>query len=745
MLQKIKGPRGEEFEVISSEAAIRILNEGVPFIAAGVGIKKLVVKEGEVFLYTDVQGNIPRGNTYGLGLYFKDTRFLNILELYIDGKSPLLLSSSAELDYRASIELTNPDITGAEGKVIVPQETLNIRRLRVIRDNLYERIRVKNYNLFPVEVKLQLVLGADFFDVFEVRGLRRIRRGQILKPKYDGRALSMAYFGLDDVFRQTRIECWPQPTTWQTGPEGAQITYHLSMKPHETRIMNLAIKPIVGTERRKTYSLDTVSSFLRQSYNEWEVSSAKITTDNELFNSILERSERDIRQLITPTTHGTILVAGIPWFVAPFGRDALITSLETLMLNTYPAYESLKMLASLQGKEVDQMRDEEPGKIFHEIRQGELTNLNEVPYTPYYGSADATPLFLIVVSELFKWTGDIAFLNTMLDPIERALRWIDDFGDRDGDLFVEYLRKSPRGLINQGWKDSGGAVCHKDGTKAAPPIAVAEVQGYVYRAKKDIAEVYSFLGQEDLATKLNREAEALKERFNKMFWMDERACFAMALDKDKKKVETITSNAGQCLFGGIADDKKAKKLVERLMQPDMFSGWGIRTLSKGASNYNPMSYHGGTVWPHDNAIIVWGFKQYGFTTEALKIVSGLFDATITFDYLRLPELFCGFSRRSPHPPVGYPVSCAPQAWAAGSIFFALQTMLGLRADAPKNTLYVNPTLPRWLNEVKVEDLKVGEARLSILFTRIGEETLYKVLKKPTGFKVLRENKVGGFK
>lgn len=744
MLQKIKGPRGEEFEVISSEAAIRILNEGVPFIAAGVEIKKLVVKEGEVFLYTDVDGNIPRGNTYGLGLYYKDMRFLSTLELYMDGKTPLLLSSTAELDYRASIELTNPDITDAEGKIVAPQETLNIRRLRVARDNLYERIRVKNYNLFPVEVNLQLVLGADFFDIFEVRGLRRLKRGHILKPKYDGRALSLAYFGLDDVFRQTRIEFWSQPTSVQAGPEGAQVSYRLSLKPHETKVMNLAIKPVIGTERRKTYSLDTVSSVLRQSYSDWEASSTKITTDNELFNSILERSERDMRQLLTPTKHGTILAAGIPWFVAPFGRDALIASLETLMLNPTPAYDSLKMMAGLQGKEVDEMRDEEPGKMFHEIRQGELTNLNEIPYTPYYGSADATPLFLIAVSELFKFTGDLEFLNTMLDPIERALRWIDDFGDLDGDLFVEYLRKSPRGLINQGWKDSGGAVCHKDGTKAQSPIAVAEVQGYVYRAKKSVAEIYSFLGEEDLAKKLAREAEALKERFNKIFWMEERGCLAMALDKDKKRVEAITSNAGQCLFGGIVDEKKAQKLVERLMQPDMFSGWGIRTLSKGAPNYNPMSYHSGTVWPHDNAIIVWGLKRYGFTPEAQRVISGLFDATVTFDYLRLPELFCGFSRRSPHPPVGYPVSCSPQAWAAASIFFMLQTILGLRPDAVNNTLYVNPTLPRWLNEVKIEDLNIGQARLSIVFNRKGEETSYRVSEKPKGFRVLRENKVGGF-
>ncbi len=734
----VKGPHGEEFEVIASEDIIRILNEGVPFITAGVEVEKLVLKEDEAFLYTDSEGNIPQGNPFGLGFYHNDTRFLSTFEIFLEGKKPLLLSSSAGLDYRSFIELTNPDIRAEEG-IVVPQDTLNIRRLRTINENLYERVRVKNYNQFPVEVVLQMIIGADFFDIFEVRGLRRNRRGQVLKPKYDGRFLSLAYVGLDDVFRQTKIEFFPKPTLIQTGPAGATVSYQLSFKPRETKVINLTFKPIVGTERRRSLSFDTVSSMLHRSYQTWETDSTKINTDNELFNSVLERGQRDVRQLLTETPDGTTMAAGVPWFVAPFGRDSLITCLQMMMLNKQPAYETLKMFAALQGTTDDGWRDEEPGKIMHEIRHGELASLNEIPHTPYYGTVDATPLFLILVYELFKWTGDAELLNLLKDNIDRALAWIDEYGDADGDLFVEYKRRSARGLIHQGWKDSAGSVAHKDAVPADPPIALAEVQSYVYMAKTGLAEIYGFLGFTDRAEKLQAEAKALKERFNDVFWMPEDNCFALALDKDKELVEVVTSNAGQCLFGEIVEKKLARKLVHRLMQPDMFSGWGIRTLSKSAATYNPMLYHSGTIWPHDNSLIAWGFKKYGYVAEATKIATCMFDAALTFTDYRLPELFCGFTRRMPHPPVGYPVSCAPQAWAAGSMFLLLQSLLGVMPDAPNGRLkIVEPRLPRWLNVVRIENMKAGQGALSLIFTRRGDRTDYEIVSNTTGLEVIEE-------
>ncbi len=732
----VKGPHGEEFEIIASEDIIRILNEGVPFITAGVEVEKLVLKEDEAFLYTNAEGNIPQGNPFGLGFYHKDTRFLSTYEIYLEGKKPLLLSSSAGLDYRSFIELTNPDIR-ISNAVRVPQDTLNIRRLRTIEENLYERIRVKNYNQFPVEVVIQFVLGADFFDIFEVRGLRRSRRGSVLKPKYDGRFLSLAYVGLDDVFRQTKVEFFPKPTMIQTGPAGATVSYQLSFKARETKNLNLTFKPVVGTERRRSLSFDTVSSVLHRSYQSWETESTKIVTDNELFNSVLERGQRDIRQLLAETKEGTTVSAGVPWFVAPFGRDSLITCLQTMILNKRPSYETLKMFAGMQGTVTDGWRDEEPGKIMHEIRRGELASLHEIPHTPYYGTIDATPLFLILLAELFKWTGDVGILNSLKEPMDLAVNWLDEYGDSDGDLFVEYKRRSARGLIHQGWKDSAGSVCHKDALPADPPIALAEVQGYVYLAKTELADIYEYLDFGAKAEELRRQAKALKERFNEVFWMTEENCFALALDKNKDRVEVVTSNAGQCLFGGVVKKTLAKKLAHRLMQPDMYSGWGIRTLSKTAPTYNPMQYHSGTIWPHDNSLIAWGLKKYGFAEEANRLATGLFDAALTFTDYRLPELFCGFTRRMPHPPVGYPVSCAPQAWAAGSMFLFLRSMLGLLPDVPRGEIKIDqPKLPRWLNYVMIDNLRVGKGAVSLVFDRDGDHTEYKVVSNTTGLKVI---------
>lgn len=734
--RRVKGPHGEEFEVIASEDIIRILNEGVPFITAGVEVEKLVLKEGEAFLYTNAEGNIPQGNPFGLGFYHRDTRFLSTFEIYLEGKKPLLLSSSAGLDYRSFIELTNPDIR-ISNSVKVPQDSLNIRRMRTVEDNLYERTRIKNYNQFPVEVVMQFIVGADFFDIFEVRGLRRSRRGQVLKPKYDGRFLSLAYVGLDDVFRQTKIEFFPKPTMIQTGPAGATISYNLSLKARETKVINMTFKPVVGTERRRSLAFDTVTSVLHRSYQGWETESTKINTDNELFNSILERGHRDIRQLLTETPDGTTMSAGVPWFVAPFGRDSLITCLQMMMLNKDPAYETLKMFAATQGAAVDGWRDEEPGKIMHEIRRGELASLHEIPHTPYYGTVDATPLFLILIGELFRWTGDAEMLNELKENMDRALNWLDEYGDADGDLFVEYKRRSARGLIHQGWKDSAGSVCHKDAAPADPPIALAEVQSYVYLAKTELADIYEYMGFKGEAEEIRRQTKALKERFNEVFWMPEENCFALALDKNKDLVEVVTSNAGQCLFGGIVKKSNARKLAHRLMQPDMYSGWGIRTLSKTASTYNPMQYHSGTIWPHDNSLIAWGLKKYGFVTEANRLATGLFDAALTFTDYRLPELFCGFTRRMPHPPVGYPVSCSPQAWAAGSMFLFLRCMLGLMPDAPRGEFrIVDPHLPRWLNLVKVEDMKAGKGAISLIFSRDGDVTKYEVTANTTGLKVV---------
>jgi glycogen debranching enzyme len=434
-----------------------------------------------------------------------------------------------------------------------------------------------------------------------------------------------------------------------------------------------------------------------------------------------------------------VLAAGIPWYVTVFGRDALIASHQLLMVNTRPARDALELLAAKQGTAVDDWRDEQPGKILHEIRQGELARAGIVPHTPYFGSVDATPWFVIVYAQHFRWTGDVAFAEKLLPAAEAALAWIDKDGDADGDGFVEYLCRSPRGIRNQGWKDSHDSVVHADGRLAEPPIALSEVQAYVYLAKERMGDVYRALGRPEDARRLEDEAEALKRRFNEAFWMDDEKYFAEALDADKRQVRTVTSNPGHALYCGIVDEEKATPLAKRLLSPDMFSGWGVRTMSKAAAAYNPMSYHNGSVWPHDNALIAAGLKRYGFARSTNRVATALFDAAVQADYLRLPELFCGFTRRTPNRPVSYPIACSPQAWAAGSPYLMLQAMLGISARAHQNLLTVNlPHLPTWLNTVEVRNLAVGDSRISVVFRREGEITSFSLLAREGDVRVVME-------
>jgi glycogen debranching enzyme len=516
-------------------------------------------------------------------------------------------------------------------------------------------------------------------------------------------------------------------------------TFRLSLGPYQTRLVSLTVDPVTGDERPPEVEFDIAVHRLRRSYEEWERDCTRLVTDNELFNELLDRSLRDLRALATRTDGGEIIQAGIPWYATVFGRDSLITSHQLLSINPRPARETLRFLARHQGTKVDDWRDEQPGKILHEVRRGELAGAGIVPHTPYYGSVDATPWFLIVFAQHLRWTGDVAFAEELLPAAEAALGWIDTYGDLDGDGFVEYLCRSPGGMRNQGWKDSNDAVVHADGRLAEPPIALAEVQGYVYLAKERMADVYEALGQRERARELLAQAEELRRRFNEAFWMEDERYFAMALDADKRQVRTVTSNPGHCLYCGIVDEDKAVALAKRLLAPDMFSGWGVRTMSKSAVAYNPMSYHNGSVWPHDNALIAAGLKRYGFVRATNRVATALFDAAITADYMRLPELFCGFTRRTPNRPVSYPIACSPQAWAAGSPFLMLQAMLGISAQANRNLLTVNkPQLPTWLNTVEVRDLAVGTSRISLLFQREGEITAFSVLSREGGVRVVLE-------
>jgi glycogen debranching enzyme len=738
LVDKVTSPAGEEF-VLASESANRVLVKGVVAVLDQRTERLYSIKEGDMFLFADAEGNLDAEEAIGAGLYYRDTRFLSDYMLTFDGRPPLLLSTSADRPYSSHIDLANQDLTAPDGTVTAVQGTVNIRRTRVIKDRLYERIRVKNYNASPVSMRVELTFSSDFADIFEVRGLKRGQRGKLALPKAGKRSAVLAYLGQDNVFRETRISFELEPDEVEVTGEKVCVRWQVQLEPSQTRVIALTVEPRIAGSRAPLETFDAAVHILRRSYEEWERGCTRIWTDNQLYNSLLTRAMRDLRALRTPTEHGDMVAAGIPWFVAPFGRDALMTCHQTLILNPDLTRTTLEVLAKYQADEVDTWRDAEPGKILHEYRQGELANAHVIPHSPYYGSVDSTPLWLLLLGTYFRWTDDLAFCRELLPNVERALHWVDTYGDLDGDGFLEYQASSPRGLANQGWKDSHDSVVHADGKIAQGPIALAEVQAYTYLAKLRIADIYQALDRRERAAELRDQAAELKANFNERFWVESEQYFAEALDGEKRQVASVTSNPAHGLYCDIVDHERAHLMARRLLAPDMFSGWGIRTLSKASVAYNPMSYHNGSIWPHDNAFIGAGLKRYGHAKAANRLATALFDMAVTVDDMRLPELFCGFTRRSPQRPVAYPVACSPQAWASGAPFLLLQAMLGISATAPENTLLVKqPHLPPWLNTVELHNLRVGHSTISVVFRRQGETTGFSLLEKEGDLRVLME-------
>lgn len=711
---------------------------GTPVLVTDLASRVLAIKEGELFLYTNKRGDLADGRDFGLGLYYKDTRFLSHFSMSISGREPVLLSSSSERAYMSHVDLTNPDLF-EWGVLAVPQQTLNIRRIRAINDRLYERIRVKNYNAHAVTLDVELSFGADFEDMFEVRGMLAESDGEALPPFAEGEVVRFSRRGRDGAERTTVVTFESEPTRLESNDDIVTAVFRLHLGPYQTKAVALTVEPRVDDVQAPKKEFDAAVHELRRSYEDWERESTQVVTDNEVFNNLLARSLKDVRALSTRMDKGSVLAAGIPWYVAIFGRDSLLASHQMLMINRRLAREALTLLAAHQGTKDDPWRDENPGKILHELREGDLARSGAIPHTPYFGSVDSTPLFLVLLAQYFRWTGDIDFVKELLPNVESALDWIDRYGDLDGDGFVEYMSRSSQGIRNQGWKDSHDSVTHADGRMAEPPIALVEVQAYVYMAKERMADVYQALDQQEKAETLRAEARELRRRFNDAFWMEDEQYFAGALDRDKRQVRSVVSNPGHALYCGIIDEDKAQAVARRLLAPDMFSGWGIRTLSKSAAAYNPMSYHNGSVWPHDNALIAAGLKRYGFVRGTNRVATALFDAAIHADYMRLPELFCGFTRRSPNRPVSYPVACSPQAWAAGSPYLMLQGILGISARAHENLLTVNkPHLPPWLNTVELRNVGIGTSRISLVFRREGEITSFSLLSREGDVRVVME-------
>ncbi len=661
-----------------------------------------------------------------LGLYHQDTRYLSRLELSIAERRPVLLSCSAERGYAASVELTNLQARTPDGRTL-PQATVHVRRTCYLADRLYELLRVHNFHHADVQLLVDLYFDADFADLFEVRGLRRRRRGRCLAPEAERDTLTLSYLGLDEVLRRTVITFNEPPECITRG----RVRYRLRLAPGERAAIRYDVQVVApGAPPHRAGDVVAKLSAVRHEHEHWQKGATDIVTDNEQVNLALRRSQEDLRMLAADLDGELLPQGGLPWFAAPMGRDLLMVGLETLLLDMRWSQGAIRYLSRHQGRHDNAFREEQPGKIMHELRRGELAGLRVIPHTPYFGSIDSTPLFLLLACELTMWTGDLERLEALRDPVDAALAWLDTHGDMDGDGFVEYLRRSRAGLLNQGWRDAGDAILHADGSPAKGPIALAETQGYVYYAKRRLAAIYGQLGDVERAEQMTQEARDLKRRFNERFWMDDAGYFAMALDGEKRQVRSVASSIGHCLWSRIVADELVPAVVKRLMAPDMFSGWGLRTLSSESRGYNPVSFYNGSVWPHDTAIAANGMKKHGYTQEADRLAWGLVEAAVAHEYARLPELFCGFTRRDINTPVSFPMACSPDSASSGALFLILQSMLGIYAQAEENIVYVhNPALPKWLGEVTLSNLTVGRTTMRLRFRRQGGHTTFSVLDK----------------
>ncbi|HEY6348002.1 MAG TPA: glycogen debranching N-terminal domain-containing protein [Candidatus Angelobacter sp.] len=689
-------------------------------------VNNLTLIDGKTFLSTTFSGDIMPPGAPDVGFFHDDTRFLSRLELRVGGYRTVVLSSSTEQTFAAQIELTTGKNTLRDSYEI-PENTVHIRREQLLSEGiLYDYLTFENFNFTELELLIELVYEADFMDVFQVRGVAREKPGHYYQPVANRDSLVFHYCGRDGIARETLVHLSPHSEE----VNGTTALWKVKLPPFKRFQIHTTISTLVETKRPSTGRMDFAHSLRvrRDAFAQWGSDSTRFESSNRIFDQMINTCVGDLHALQIPDGREHIIAAGIPWFATMFGRDSIIAAYQSLLLNPSLASETLRVLARYQGREKDDWRDEEPGKILHEHREGEMTRAREMPFGAYYGSVDATPLWLILLSETFNWTADEHLVRDMLPHAHRALDWIDNCGDLDGDGFVEFLRRSPRGLANQGWKDSWDANLHRDGKVAEPPIALCEVQGYVYEAKYRMASLMRSFGETLAADRLKKDAAELARRFDRAFWMPQRGFYAMALDRDKKQLQVISSNPGHLLFTRILPQERARAVVQRFMQPDMFSGWGWRTMSRDERVFNPLSYHRGSIWPHDNSIAAHGMALYEFRDAALTGFTGLAQAALNFRDYRLPELFCGIQRREQDEPVQYPVSCSPQAWASGAIFLLLASVLGIRPSAPRKELtIVNPGLPDWLDYLNIRNLRIGGSRVGLDFARRGSRTFCNVV------------------
>jgi glycogen debranching enzyme len=686
----------------------------------------LVIRERNITLVTLRNGDIPIEDNYGYGLYYHDTRFLSGYILRINGKTPTNILSSDEKGYASVTVLTNPELRDMNDRP-VDKTTIGIRRDRFVAGLLSEAISVENFNNFPVSVEISMRFDSDFDDIFTVRGITGGTNGTVEPPAYNDGTLILPYKGKDGHQRNTVISLNPPPS--EVSESTCRFYMSVGARGAEKITMEIRVEDIPPGEKYEPGRIPLARrlKMVKASYVETMECCSNVQTNNHIFNKVFLRSLSDLRMLYMLDAGDVFYSAGVPWYDALFGRDSIISSMQVIPYNPAISKSTLRLLARYQGKANNAWRDEEPGKILHELRAGEKANLNEIPQNPYYGSVDSTPLFLIGLAEHIDWTGDMGLFHELEGNVEAALAWINTFTDKDG--FLRYSEQSSFGLYNQGWKDSFDAISHADGSLAKSPIALAEVQGYVYMAKRRIAVLYDRLGRGDLAKKLRKDAANLFWQFNDKFWMEDKKFYAQALDAGGH-CDVISSNPAQALWGEIVDWKKADVMVRRLFEDDMDSGWGIRTLSSQEIRYNPLGYHNGSVWPHDNSLIAMGLGKYGYKRELIHLFTNMYEAAGFYPIYRLPELFGGFHREEYDIPIKYPVANSPQAWASGSIPYMLTASLGFVPDAlgQKLTL-IKPTLPDWLQWVKINTIHVGNGAAKLEFQRVGESTLVNVMEK----------------
>ena len=627
---------------------------------------------------------------------------------------------------RGDADFTNVDVR-RENRVEVPRGEIHLFRSRVVGDGFsVERLRVGNHSTRTVDVPLSIRFGSDFADVFEVRGTRRARRGTLL-PDRLGESCVLSYMGLDNVERRTRISWTRTPDALEAG----MARFLLRLEPHATISFEMNVVCEDDDEARDAEDYDTELAASRSVLAARSARSCVVRASNESLNRWVKRSAADLQMMITDTPHGLYPYAGIPWFSTPFGRDGLITAYELLWADPEIARGVLAFLAATQATVYSDMQDAQPGKSLHEMRSGEMPALGEVPFGRYYGSIDSTPLFIMLAHAYFRRSGDRAFIDRLWPHLLAGLDWMARDGDADGDGFLEYSRQSENGLVQQGWKDSFDSVFHDDAALAGPPIALCEVQGYAYAAWRGAAHLAEARGEAAAAAEWHARADRLRTRFEEAFWCEDLGTYAIALDRGKRQCRVRASNAAHCLFTGIvSSQERARRVCSTLMDGASFAGWGIRTIAAGEARYNPMSYHNGSIWPHDNALAAAGLARYGFTGAATQILDAMLDLSQAVDLHRLPELLCGFHRRSDERPTLYPVSCAPQAWAAGAVYLLIQAALGLEIDAAQGRItFSRPALPESIERLQVRNLAVGEARVDLHLERHADDVAVSVLKR----------------